>query len=58
MAFGEESGVGSSLSPRVNGTRYVFHVRHLQLLILVPLAAAISSLGLQRCEIILRKSAD
>lgn len=58
MAFGEESGAGSSLSLRVNGTRYVFHVRHLQLLILVPLAAAISSLGLQCCEIILRKNAD
>lgn len=57
-AFGEESEIGRNLSLCVNGTIYVFHLGHFQLLILVPLAAAISSLGLQCCDIILRKNAD
>lgn len=36
VAFGEEWQIGSSHNLAVNGTRYVFHLRHFQQLILVP----------------------
>lgn len=54
---GEESETGSSLSLRLNGTRCDFHLRRFQLLIQVPLATAISSLGLQSHELILSTNA-